>query len=354
MSRDSGGTYISPSGQFTPGTTILSNVVNSKFNDLGDEITNSLDRNGKGGMLTYLRGVDGTINLPAYSFTAETTIGLRRAGDGDVRMAKDGTDLQKWSTAEVRVYQAFLAEKGLTVTNSTSNGAGVTSTGNGTGAGGVFTGGGVNANGITITGGATAGKAIEVLAGSYGAYIRAGIGLDIVATAGSGAAITGAGGAAGVILTGGAGAVGAQIAAGTAATGADPTNALELTNGNLKLSGAAPNSSEALANTLTPANIPKVWGRVVTNGGPVLSDGFGIQSVAYTASKDLLVTFATAFANAVYVPIVTTSYPGHAVIFAISTTAVEIRIYAADGSTVTNLEDAPAISIYFMIIGRQA
>ena len=116
MGRDSTGNYSSPSGDFVTNTVIDSNVMNGKLSDIGTEMTDSLSRSGKGGMTAPLRVADGTINLPAYAFTSETTFGLRRAGTTDLRVAKDGTDLFKWTATENRSLQALkVTTGGLTV-----------------------------------------------------------------------------------------------------------------------------------------------------------------------------------------------------------------------------------------------
>src|SRR5437016_302325 len=60
-SRNASGTYSKPY-TFTTGTTINSSNVNSQFSDLETEMTDSLSRSGKGGMLTALRGSDGTVS----------------------------------------------------------------------------------------------------------------------------------------------------------------------------------------------------------------------------------------------------------------------------------------------------
>jgi hypothetical protein len=63
--------------------------------DLETEMTASLDRNGKGGMLAVLKGIDGVVGGPAYSFTNETTTGIYRAGSNDLRVSIAGTDRAK-------------------------------------------------------------------------------------------------------------------------------------------------------------------------------------------------------------------------------------------------------------------
>lgn len=77
MSRNSGGTYALPAGQpVVSGTTISAATFNTLTADLASEMTDSLDRSGKGGMLAPLRGTDGSVSAPAISFTSATNVGL--------------------------------------------------------------------------------------------------------------------------------------------------------------------------------------------------------------------------------------------------------------------------------------
>ena len=308
MPRNSSGTYTSPVAPFATGTTILSNSVNAELDDLGAEITDSLSRSGEGGMLARMRGVDGTSALPAYSFTSETTLGMYRAGSSDLRISDDGTDISKFTPTGITLYQATTAEKGLTVTNSTTNGAGTTSTGNGTGAGVVSTGGASGAVGGLFTGtvnnvaGSFQGHGTAAGISSAGGATGPGVSAVGGVTSGVGGTFSAqAGNSAGIASTGHGTGVGGLFAAGTAATATDPTNAVELTNGNLKLSGTPPNPDESLSNTLTPANIPKAWGTVAVavGGDETLNAGFNIASVS-NAGGDLTVTLAQDFASANY------------------------------------------------------
>jgi hypothetical protein len=59
--------------------------------DIGTEITSSLDRSGRGGMLQPFRGTDGLVGTPAISFTAEPSSGLYRASAGVLGISVLGT-----------------------------------------------------------------------------------------------------------------------------------------------------------------------------------------------------------------------------------------------------------------------
>jgi len=60
--------------------------------DLGNEITNSLSRDGQGGMLAPLPFVDGAVNAPAITFNLEPTLGFYRLASGIMVMAAFGDD----------------------------------------------------------------------------------------------------------------------------------------------------------------------------------------------------------------------------------------------------------------------
>lgn len=97
MPRDVSGNYTLPAGNpVVGGTVIEASWANPTMDDIGEEITNSLDRNGRGGMLVSFRVLDGNVGAPAYSFTDGFTSGLYRAGTNDIRMATGGADLTRW------------------------------------------------------------------------------------------------------------------------------------------------------------------------------------------------------------------------------------------------------------------
>lgn len=82
-------------GPYIGGTTISTVAVNARFADIEGELTDSLSRSAKGGMLAVLRNVDGTVAAPSVSFTSEPASGLYKAGTGDLRLAVGGVDALK-------------------------------------------------------------------------------------------------------------------------------------------------------------------------------------------------------------------------------------------------------------------
>lgn len=345
MPRNSAGLFTIAEPAFIPGTTALSAKVNSNNSDIGAEITDSLNRSGKGGMLAQLKLTDGTAAAPSPSYTSAADMGVWRNGANDFRVtAGSAVSAMRWTLTAITSFLAFVAEKGATFTNSTTNGAGVTSTGDGTASGvigiggstagvGVAGVGGVGGGtGMTATGVGTGGFGLVAVGGTGTSAINAmggagtsggvqatgsGTGAGVAGTGGSsaGTGVSGTGGVAGVgvqgiggssggtglVGTGGTGGKGATIAAGTAATGPVPQVAAELTNGHLKLSGANPSSTVGFANALTPMHVPKAWGVFTSNaaGGVTVNDGVNVAS-AVLSGDDIVVTFGTAFASSVY------------------------------------------------------
>lgn len=95
MSRDSSGNYTLP-GATNPvvsGTNITILWGNGTANDIAQALTDSLDRNGQGGMLAPLRGVAGTAGAPAFSFTAESNSGWYRQGANSFRFSISASDV---------------------------------------------------------------------------------------------------------------------------------------------------------------------------------------------------------------------------------------------------------------------
>jgi len=94
MSRNAGGTYSLPAGNpVITNTTITVAWGNGTASDLGAEITNSLDRNGRGGMLAPLGLVDGTVGAPGVMFTSDPTTGFFRPGVGVLAMTVAGVEV---------------------------------------------------------------------------------------------------------------------------------------------------------------------------------------------------------------------------------------------------------------------
>ena len=91
MSRNSSGNYSLPSGNpVVAGTVINSTWANPTLADISTELTSSLDRSGRGGMLAKLANIDGTAAAPAITFSSELGSGIYRLGANDIGFAVGG------------------------------------------------------------------------------------------------------------------------------------------------------------------------------------------------------------------------------------------------------------------------
>jgi hypothetical protein len=345
--RNSSGTYSLPSGNpVVSGTTIGSSWANNTLSDIGTEITNSLDRSGRGAMTAPLQCSSGSAAAPSLTFSADSDTGLYRVGANNVGLSLGGSKVIDFSTTTpLAVTGAATISAGATVTQSTSNGAGVTGTGNGSGAGGVFTGGATGA-GVTGTGGATSGNGGTFTATGTGTNygVRA-IGIAgtesyaIYATsAGANHAIVavGSGGGSGGVFTGGATGDGINVTVGGSGTANTTTrNAINVIAGNVKLGGGAPTSTTGFSNTLTAMNIPKAWALVDGNGASAatVTAGFNAASVAESGG-DIRLNFTTPFSGS-YGCLVSTNASGYipALLYN-STSQVEVRAKDVDGLSI--------------------
>lgn len=241
-SRSSSGTYTLPSGNpVSTGQTITSTLWNNTHSDLATEVTNSLDRGGRGAMTAPLQVVAGTVTAPGLTFATETNSGLYRAATNDIRVGVAATNVQRWSTSGSTFPLACTVQGGATVTTTVTNGNGTSTTGNGTG------------NGVSGTGGATSGAGLYGTGGAPN-----GNGATLVGTgAGSGVNATGGATGAGGIFTGGA-----SGAVGVSATGTGTFSGIVATGGATNGSG--------VSGTGTGTG----WGGIFTGGS---SGGEGVR-----------------------------------------------------------------------------
>lgn len=253
MSRNVSGNYALPTPEtpFIPRTSISSVDMNAVFNDIASEMTASLDRNGKGDMLAPIRPPAGSAAAPSHTFSTDTDTGMYAAAANSLGFSAGGTVRARLDTGQLLTIDGALATPALSFLSDANTGI--------------------------------------YRAGTDDLRLVAG-GLSLLSAVSSG---TNEGKIA--------------VSAGTAATGGTRKDALSLTNGDLDLSGVAyPTSTTAIANRVTPMNIPKAWVRVTLTGGnggnfsiSVVS-GFNITSATRTTAQTFTVTFASGFANTNY------------------------------------------------------
>lgn len=220
MPRNASGTYALPSSvnpvvTGTPATAAWANVT---MGDLGNELTQSLDRNGKGAMLAPLRVPAGSSAAPALSFSAETNSGLYRAGAGDLRLAIGGTDRATFTAASLTIAGALTAS-GVVKAGDGATGAPAFSFGSETNSGMYRASAGdvriaiAGADRLSITASLISAAAAVTVLGA--GTVQGGLTVTQSTTNGNGASITGNGTGAGASITGGSGGgTGLQVTAG--------------------------------------------------------------------------------------------------------------------------------------------
>jgi hypothetical protein len=99
MPRNVSGTYSLPLPPVVANTVIQSAWANTTTDDIAQGITDSLDRNGRGGMIAPFRLVDGSVLQPAFAFASETGTGLYRVSAGIMGVSVMGVKVAQWSGA---------------------------------------------------------------------------------------------------------------------------------------------------------------------------------------------------------------------------------------------------------------
>jgi hypothetical protein len=97
MPRNASGTYSLPAGNpVVTGTSVSSTWANDTLNDLKAEMTDSLNRSGKGGMLAALTLYAGTVTAPGVAFSDDPDTGLYLPSAGSLKLAVGGVELVEW------------------------------------------------------------------------------------------------------------------------------------------------------------------------------------------------------------------------------------------------------------------
>jgi hypothetical protein len=119
VSRDSAGIYTFPIGAplVVPDTTIESLNENTWRNDVANELTNSLDRNGRGGMLAPFRIADGSMAVPGLSFLNDPNCGIWRESADVWHIVAGGANQLQFSLNGTRL-ENNLALGAFTISNN--------------------------------------------------------------------------------------------------------------------------------------------------------------------------------------------------------------------------------------------
>jgi hypothetical protein len=93
MPRNASGVFSLSQSAFVPNTTISSASVNADLSDIATALTQSLASTGVTSMTGQLKGLDGTLGAPGYTFAAELNSGLLRSGAGQLKLSSLGNQI---------------------------------------------------------------------------------------------------------------------------------------------------------------------------------------------------------------------------------------------------------------------
>lgn len=305
--RNSVGTYSLPGGNpVVSGTTISSTWANNTLGDLAAEMTNSLDRQGRGPMLAPLKLQSGTAGAPGLTFNGDTDTGIYRAGNGDVRMQVDGA--QSMQFTPTGTFTPGVSTAGTLVVNGVANVAGNTAI-----SGTLSVTGNTSLTGLSVSGASTFAQPATLNSGGPALILKPGS-ADHVYTeyyADTQAPNTRSG------FTGYSSAGASDFSVTNTMAGGNlllSTPGQIVANSAIQLGGTTPASSTAFSNTVTRRNIVKAWGMVRPTGGGSTSativDGFNVTTAAVTGVQ-LNVALASAMADSSYAVIVSTESSGY-------------------------------------------
>ena len=116
MPRNSNGTYTLPAGNpVVSGEVISTSWANPTMEDLANEITNSLDRSGRGGMMAPFKNYDGTQSSPGITWGNEPTTGFWRNAAQDMRVSVGGQPRMRWTAAGNDIWNGTIWSEILSV-----------------------------------------------------------------------------------------------------------------------------------------------------------------------------------------------------------------------------------------------
>jgi hypothetical protein len=100
--RNGSGTYTVPN-TFVSGQPITASSHNGNWTDIAAEITNSIAADGQTTITGALKGANGTVSLPAYSFASDLDTGLYRIGANNLGIAANGAKVLDIATTGLGV-----------------------------------------------------------------------------------------------------------------------------------------------------------------------------------------------------------------------------------------------------------
>lgn len=116
--RDGSGTYSLPNVDVSAGQTITSSWANTTLHDIATELTNSLDRSGRGSMSAPFKLTNGTCAAPSGTFLSEISSGLYWNGANDVRVCIGGSPVLKFGVSGLSLLGSATLNSGAIANSS--------------------------------------------------------------------------------------------------------------------------------------------------------------------------------------------------------------------------------------------
>jgi hypothetical protein len=92
---------MSPSQTFTPSTPALAADVNAVIQDIADEITNSVAKDGQTVMTGALKAADGSAAAPSFTFGSDLDSGFYRKGSNNIAATANGAIVWEWTASGI-------------------------------------------------------------------------------------------------------------------------------------------------------------------------------------------------------------------------------------------------------------
>ncbi len=125
MPRDSAGNMTLAKPPFVQDTASSAPDMNADLDDIKTELTDSLSRTGKGGLLAPLRFSDGTLAIPSISFTSETGSGFYRVAANVLAWVIAGVERIRATATGAKVTGTFEVTSTSTLTGLSKHTAGI-------------------------------------------------------------------------------------------------------------------------------------------------------------------------------------------------------------------------------------
>ena len=121
MPRNSSGVYQLPAGNPVASGTLIESVwANSTLADVGQALTDSLDRFGRSTMAAPLLLNDGTAVAPGLGFGGESSTGLYRPTSHALGVSVNGAEVARFTTGAITFAQGMTITGALGVADGTA------------------------------------------------------------------------------------------------------------------------------------------------------------------------------------------------------------------------------------------